>query len=83
MATSLSKPPMQLNPIIGQKPFPPSMSQTPNAGGPLSSLNFAEKANRPTLDPINLSAKRQPRGISSTSRSGFKSEAIGAEASTE
>ena len=40
-------------------------------GGPLSSVNFAEKANRPTLDPIQYSNKKQIRGISSTSQSGF------------
>ena len=68
----LQKPPLQLDPIShSAKPI-----KMQNLGGPLSSLNFAEKANRPTLDPINLkSAKKStPRGISSTSRSGFNND---------
>jgi len=68
----LSKPPLQLDPIMHKAQPSPMMNN-----GPLSSLNFAEKANRPTLDPINYSAtakKKVVRGISSTSRSGFTSE---------
>lgn len=63
-----SKPPMLLNPINHKPPVPMAPE------GPLSSLNYAEKANRPQLDPINLSQKRAGRGISSTSRSGFTSQ---------
>lgn len=64
----LQKPPLQLDPLVhANKPVP-----MVNSGGPLSSLNFAEKANKPLLDPINLSSKKHSnRGISSTSRSGF------------
>lgn len=72
----LQKPPLQLNPInhtAVPKPMMPNKS-------PLSSLNFAEKANRPTLDPINLNTgKKMGRGISSTSRSGFTSHDPAAE----
>lgn len=69
ISSNVTKPPMQLNPINhSSKPVPMA------TGGPLSSLNYAEKANRPQLDPINLSAKRTNRGISSTSRSGFTSQ---------
>lgn len=39
---------------------------------PLSSLNFTEKANRPPLDPISTAKK--PKGISSTSRSGYTND---------
>ena len=44
----LQKPPLQLDPLNHiAKP-----TNKLHTGGPLSSLNFAEKANRPTLDPI-------------------------------
>ena len=67
---------MQLNPINhASKPPQPNLNNMSAASGPLSSLNFAEKANRPTLDPITHSSKKMGRGISSTSRSGFTNEA--------
>lgn len=68
LTAGLSKPPLQLNPIMHSSK---AIKMEPVSGGPLSSLNFAEKANRPQLDPINLQMKKAGRGISSTSRSGY------------
>ena len=68
----LQKPPLQLDPIAHS--VKPHIRLQENTGtAPLSSLNFAEKANRPTLDPIQLSDKKKARGISSTFRSGYNS----------
>jgi len=67
----LQKPPLQLDPIAHSAK--PHIRLQENSGhAPLSSLNFAEKANRPTLDPIMLSDKKR-RGISSNFRSGYNS----------
>ena len=71
MNAGLSKPPLQLDPI-NHSAKPVKMM---DSSGPLSSLNFAERANRPHLDPINLSSKKMSgRNISSTSRSGYNDE---------
>lgn len=76
MNAGLSKPPLQLDPIHhSAKPMKLDAMKMVDNTGPLSSLNFAERANRPHLDPINLSSKKMSgRGISSTSRSGFKDD---------
>ena len=75
ITAGLQKPPLQLDPI--HHSARPSLRKLENTG-PLSSVNFAERANRPMLDPIcvsNSNAKSSLRNasISSTSRSGFTS----------